>query len=226
MEKDKWTVGSATAGIVDGALDKAGVEVPEGDWLGIRQAIEKAMGGAIGGTLKPRLGESITIHRLKGGPSFYLAAGIVVMALGIVLLILSVMIMASQGAAGLIHSISAIVAIGMSGLMILLAVKWLLPGETRIDARGIRFVQEGVVRKAVDWSERVEIHPCVNHAFGYNHFYGFYVKEGKLVIYLSRDRGWPIADLRLAALLSLKYGLEKNAAVSKVFLKVQGLWRT
>ena len=224
MGKSRNTVGSTTREIVDGVSDLAGVDTLKGEWFGVGRIIEKAMNDTVGDTLRPTLKESMTIDRRKGGPSFLLAVGLIALACGIGVLVLAVLVLVQAGASGTIFLVLALAVVGTSLSIVRRGVRLLRPGELRIDGKGMRLMENGVLTKEIEWGHRIRIAPWVNHALGYNEFYGFRVIEGRTEISLSPNEGWPRDQLRLGILLVLKNGLDHDARVSKDFLKIRGLW--
>jgi hypothetical protein len=86
----------------------------------------------------------------------------------------------------------------------------------------VEIVDDGIMRNRIVWRRDVEIVPWANHAFGYNSFYGFVVREGKTRMSFSPDEGRPLRDLRRAVRVAFTHALETDVKISKYFLRVKG----
>jgi hypothetical protein len=215
-------VGTAVADLLDDVWRQAGLERLRGRWFGVDSAVEERVNRVMSGYLDTAPGNEITIYRGTGVLLFFFPICFILLTIGFFIIFISMEILIAGTIEGLYF-----LGLGICELAISLALLWsnaslLRPAELKIDEDCIEFVVDGVVSKRITWSRNVEIVPWANHAFGYNSFYGFVVREGKTRMSFSPDEGWPLRDLRRAVRVALTHALETDVKISKYFLRVKG----
>ncbi|MEE9223346.1 MAG: hypothetical protein V3U51_01170, partial [Thermoplasmata archaeon] len=106
------------------------------------------------------------IHRTKAFPILFLAMSLVPLTVGIFLLLLSIRLIITNGAAGFV-----ILALGMS---VVVASVWfvmwnaslLKPARISFDPERIQYIENGSIKKEIQWDDKTVIGPQFNHALG------------------------------------------------------------